>query len=558
MTAAVAVLENAIGFQMDLPTEIDLPLTVRDPETVLELWRRPEGDPRNGFALSALRLGVLALRQASGAIDGATVRHEGERLVASIRELLAERANTLTENLSSSLKQYFDPNSGQLPQRLDRLLKRDGELESLLGRHLGNNGSTLAQTLATYVGENSALLKVLSPDQSQGIVAALTEVISTALEQQRDHVLRQFSLDEDDSALSRLVQKVLDANGSFRADLSKDLTKLCGEFSLDNENGALARLVRQVDRAQRSIVEQFSSDNENSALRRMSKLLESTNSSIHNSLTLDDEKSPLSRLRRELMQVLGQQGEVNKSFQTEVRATLEAMKARREEAAQSTRHGAEFQDAVGDVLRVEAERLGDVFEDVGNTSGNISRCKVGDHVVTLGPESAAPNVRIVSEAKADKSYDLKSALNEAQQARDNRGAQIALFIFSAKCAPVGLEPLKRIGSDIVCVWDQDDSHTDVYLKAALSVARALAVRQERASEEAEADFDEIESAITKLAKDAASLHEVVTFANTVQSSGRKIAERTEKVREDLEKQIELLQEHVGRLRTAMKVVEAAN
>src|SRR5689334_16027493 len=140
MTAAVAVLENAIGFQMDLPTEIDLPLTVRDPETVLELWRRPEGDPRNGFALSALRLGVLALRQASGAIDGATVRHEGERLVASIRELLAERANTLTENLSSSLKQYFDPNSGQLPQRLDRLLKRDGELESLLGRHLGNNG----------------------------------------------------------------------------------------------------------------------------------------------------------------------------------------------------------------------------------------------------------------------------------------------------------------------------------------------------------------------------------------------------------------------------------
>lgn len=556
MTATT--LDNTIGFHTDLPAEIDLSLTVCDPETVMELWRRPEGHPRDGFALSALRLGVLALRQASGAVDGATVRQEGERLVASIRELLAERANQMTENLTASLKQYFDPNDGQLPQRLDRLIKRDGELESLLSRHVGNDGSTLAQTLAEHVGENSALLKVLSPDQSQGIIAAMTEVISTALEQQREHVLRQFSLDEDDSALSRLIEKLVDANGNFRADLAKDLTKLCGEFSLDNENGALARLVRQVDRAQRSIVEQFSIDNENSALRRMSKLLETTNASIQNSLTLDDEKSPLSRLRRELMQVLTQQGDSNKSFQTEVRATLEAMKARREEAAQSTRHGGEFQDAVGEVLRAEAERFGDIFEDVGNTSGSISRCKVGDHVVTLGPESAAPDVRIVCEAKANKSYDLKSALAEAQTARDNRGAQIALFVFSTNCAPAGLEPLKRLGSDIVVVWDQDDPATDIYLKAALSVARALAVRQERATAEAEADFDEIEAAVTKIAKDAAALQEVVTFANTVQSSGRKIAERTEKVREDLEKQIDLLQEHVGRLRSAVKAAQAAN
>src|SRR5438876_2480226 len=123
-----AVCENTIGFPMDLPREIEIALTVRDPETVVELWRRGEGEPRETFALSALRLGVLALRQAAGAVDTATVRQEGERLVSSVRELLTERSNQMMERLATSLKQYFDPTDGQLPQRLDRLVKRDGEL----------------------------------------------------------------------------------------------------------------------------------------------------------------------------------------------------------------------------------------------------------------------------------------------------------------------------------------------------------------------------------------------------------------------------------------------
>src|SRR5438093_13140208 len=190
-----AACENTIGFPMDLPRELELALTVRDPETVVELWRRADGEPRDTFALSALRLGVLALRQAAGAVDSATVRHEGERLVSAVRELLTERSNQMMERLASSLKQYFDPTDGQLPQRLDRLVKRDGELETVLARHIGDNGSTLARTLAQHVGESSPLIKMLSPDQADGVIAALTETIQQALGQQRDHVLQQFSLD---------------------------------------------------------------------------------------------------------------------------------------------------------------------------------------------------------------------------------------------------------------------------------------------------------------------------------------------------------------------------
>lgn len=555
MTAAVC--DQKIGFPMTVPTEIDLALTVRDPETVLELWRREKGEKRDTFALSALKLGVMALRQATGAIDTSTVRNEGERLVSSMRDLLSERSNQMMDRISDSLKQYFDPADGQLPQRFDRLLKRDGELDAILARHIGDNGSILARTLAQHVGEASPLLKMLSPSQSDGVIAALTEVIETALGQQRDQVLQQFSLDQEDSALSRLLRQMVDANGNFRKELSDDVTRLCSEFSLDNDDGVLARLVRQVDRAQKSIVEQFSNDNENSALRKMSKLLESTNASISASLTLDDDKSPLSRLRRELVNVLSAQNEANQTFQTEVRSALESMKARREEADRSTRHGGDFQDAVGMIVSADTQRMGDIFADVGDTSGRISRCKVGDHLITLGPESAAPNASIICEAKADRSYDLKAALAELQTARENRCAQIGIFVFSAATAPEGLEPLKRFGSDIVVVWNQDDPTTDILLKCALSLARALAVREARASAEAVANFDQIDAAVVKLGRDAVALNEVTTWANTVQSSGKKIADRVEKVRDDLGKQIELLQDHLGRLKETMQPSSAA-
>lgn len=535
-----------------IPAEMRLVLHLRDAEIIGEVCRREEGEPRQNYALSALRLGVLALRQAAGVVDGATVRHEGERLVASIRELLLERSTQLMQQLAGSLKQYFDPSDGQLPQRLDRLLKRDGELESLLSRHLGDDGSTLAKTLAQHVGESSPLMKVIAPDQAGGVIAALTETIQLALDQQREHVLGQFSLDDENSALSHLVKQIGDANGKFRTDLSGDIEKLCGEFSLDNEEGALARLVRQVERAQKSIADQFSNDNENSALRKMSKLLESTNAAVKASLTLDDDKSPLSRLRNELLKVLNGQTEINRTFQTEVRETLAAMRARREESERSTRHGGDFQNAVGEVVQADAQRHCDIFVEVGDTAGKISRCKVGDHVVTLGSDSAAAGANIVCEAKADQSVDLRAALAEIKVARENRSAQVGVFVFSAAIAPAGLDPLKRYDNDLVVIWDQDDPATDIYLKCAMSVARAIAVRQAKASAEAAANFDELDASVRKITDDAAALNEVITWGNTVQNSGKKIVDRVAKIRDDLENQAEMLRDHVGRLKGTTK------
>ncbi len=202
---------NATSLPVPVPANhnaqpIHLELDVTDPEVAHELVQRTEGRERDEYARGALRLGVLALRQASGALDAQTIQREGERLLGSVRELLVERTGHVTDGVTKLLGNYFDPESGSLPQRLERLTKRDGELETMLAKHLDGERSVLAQTLAQHVGTQSPLFKLLSPEQSDGLVSTLARTIDRALKAQSEQVLGQFSLDRPDSALKRLLE----------------------------------------------------------------------------------------------------------------------------------------------------------------------------------------------------------------------------------------------------------------------------------------------------------------------------------------------------------------
>lgn len=53
-----------------LPFALPLELNVTDPELISELLAHPEGKPRDDYALCALRVGLLALKQARGQVDG--------------------------------------------------------------------------------------------------------------------------------------------------------------------------------------------------------------------------------------------------------------------------------------------------------------------------------------------------------------------------------------------------------------------------------------------------------------------------------------------------------
>jgi len=302
----LTVSAPANGFPVPPQAVLELHLHVIDPEVIAELEKNPAGSDRERFALSALRLGVLALRQARGELDASVVREAGQKILHDLESLLKDEGSKLTGNLAVALKQYFDKDSGELPRRLESLLKQDGEFERFLRQHLGPDTSTLAQTLNHHL---QPILRLLDPQEAQGVQARIQQLLDKAIQEQRNQVLREFSLDSNDSALARLLHKVTDENGKLTKDVRGLVDELAEEFSLDKEDSALSRLVKKVEDAQ---------------------------GLIGKSLTLDDENSPLSRLKRELQVTIDGLTKSNSDFQAKVLEALAKLQAQRETAAKST------------------------------------------------------------------------------------------------------------------------------------------------------------------------------------------------------------------------------
>src|SRR5262245_33814433 len=469
-------------------TPLYLNLVVSDAEVAEALLEHEEGRPRGQFAQTALKVGVLALRAARGTVDAAAVRGESERLLALLGERLEKHRELVDSIVGRTLANYFDPRSGHFSDRVARLVAEDGELAGVIQRKVSDASRGIDEILATHLGENSPLLSMLAPGEGNQLVASIRASIDNTLKAQSDAVLAQFSLDNEQGALRRLLGELTARHGDLQKALAEQVEAVVDEFSLDNEDGALSRLVGQVQKAQQQISSEFSLDNQASGLSRLARLV----------------NDHYETQRRQAQ-----------GFQDRVLQILERIDARRAEQARSTTHGRVFEEAVGEALRRLAQPAGDVFESVSNSAGNIPRSKKGDFVITLSSDSAAPGARIVVEAKEDASYRLSSTLDEAEAARSNRGAGICLFVHSKRTAPAGLDALARYGHTLVVVWDADDELTDVVLSAALACAKALSVRAGRRSTVEAVSMQKIDAAIAAITKQVEGFDEIRTHATTV-------------------------------------------
>ncbi|HEV3137775.1 MAG TPA: hypothetical protein VGZ26_07715 [Pirellulales bacterium] len=506
---------------VDVPDSLNLQLTVEDRDTIDDLLAYPAGDERDQFALNALRIGVLALRQTRGRVDADLIQRETQRMLNGLAGQLSAHAVQMQDKLAASLKEYFDPQSGRLHERVQQLIKQDGELEQVLRRQIGAEDSELCKTLLGHFGQQSPLMKLLNPSESEGLLMALRQTVESQLTAQRDHVLKEFSLDNKEGALARMIGELTTSHGQLTDALQKKIDMVVGEFSLDKEDSALNRLVRNVDRAQSTITREFS---------------------------LDDDDSSLARLKRELLGVLEKHTKANSEFQEEVKVALGKMVARREEAQRSTQHGLVFEDAVCQYLEYHSQQTGDIATRSGATTGLIKNCKVGDCILELGPDSAAPSAKVVVEAKERASCTLAEARAEIETARKNRDAQVGLFIFSKTTAPDGADEVHRIGHDVFVVWDPEDATTNLHLKIGLTLARALCIRVEQHSQSQEADYEAITKAILEIEKQSQFLGEITASAETIKSGADKVLERVRKTRSSLERQVEILQARIGDLK----------
>jgi hypothetical protein len=494
------------------PHALELRLRVRDPELLEELSAYPGPRDREAFALEALRIGVLSLRTARGQIDAQTVRGEVERLLRELEKGLAQHQDTLQLQLGTALREYFDPRSGRFAERVEALVREDGELAGVIRRHVEGADSPLGRTLSGHLGAESPLMRALDPHNTEGLIPGIGQLVGDALASQRERILKEFSLDNREGSLARLVAELTQSHGKLTDALQERIEDVVREFSLDEEDSALSRLVQRVERAQQQITDEF---------------------------TLDSETSALARLRRELLAISEKQSETIRNLEERVRTELAVLTAQRERDRRSPEHGHTFEAALLAELQRAAQEAGDVFHDTSNRTGQYRHRKVGDAVIELGPEHRAAGARIVVEAKEEAGYSLAQAREEIELARKNRQAEIGIFVFSARTAPAGQRRFERVGSDLFVVWDREESTSDVYLDAALSVARTLCVRR-HAQHAADVDFGELDRALRDVEKQIEGLDEIRSSAETIESGSAKILKRVGLMRDRLGRAVETL------------------
>lgn len=546
--AASAIIEDlgkkppvAVAASIVSEDSLVLNLVIDDPEVSTELRRRAEGHARNTFAVSALRIGILALRQAQGNVDAEVLRNEGQRLIAELSRELALGVQQIDSKIAGSLKLYFDPQSGHFTERVERLVRKDGDLETVLRQQIGDGESSeLARALARRIGETSPLMRRLDPQDAAGIARSMRTSVKEVLDSEQNRILGEFSLDNESGALTRVVAQLGLTNDKLQGNIEKQIKAAVREFSLDDENSALSRLVKKVEEAKDRITDEFSVDNQDSAINKLNLVLAETRQSIDENLTLDNEQSALARLRKQLTDVLDDIQTKNQRFQEDVSGKLASLVTRHQEEMRSTTHGISFEDEFCAFLQREAQRAGDVFTASGSKPGAIPRCKTGDAVIQIGTEAAAAGERIVFEAKSSKKYSLADARQEIEEARKNRSASVGVFVFAKDTAPQGLQPFTRIDHDLFVIWDTADPSTDIYLSAAVSVAKALLFRQKVTETQSEGDLQGIELAVNILEKQLKGLEDMETWTSTIQSNGGKIAKEIVKIRETAKVQIEQL------------------
>jgi hypothetical protein len=510
------VLQEPLFRIGDLPSAINLELCVEDRDVIAELEKYEDGPEREQFALEALKIGVLALRRASSALDGEFIQRETTRLLDSLRRQLDDHARVAHDRLNQSLKDYFDPADGRFSERVRCLTAADGDLAKLLASLMDGDDSRLSKTLLAHVGANSPLMKHLSPDQSQGLLAVLKTSVENQLTHQRDKLLKEFSLDNGDGALCRLVKELTAKHGDLSKDLQSKIDVVVKEFSLDEENSALSRLVQNVDRAQRTITSEFSLDNERSALRR---------------------------LKTELTTILEAHVKTNAEFQEEVKVALGKLVTRREEELRSTRHGGTFQNAVYEYISQYAHQRGDIAEDVSETTGLMKGRKFGDALIELGSDCAASGAKIVIEAKEEAKYSFSEARQEIVNARKNRDAQQGIFVFSRRTAPA-MDALVRHGCDVFVVWDAENPSTDICLQAALEISRALCVRRSQTAKLLAIDFEPMDRSLLAIEKGIPNLEKIQGCASSIQKNAGEILDRVRIDQAELAKNLAVLRQSI--------------
>ena len=212
---------------------------------------------------------------------------------------------------------------------------------------------------------------------------------------------------------------------------------------------------------------------------------------IREQLNPDREGSPLHTLRAYLDRTLA-----------EIRDTLNARAAVREEAARGTQKGREFEEWCEAGLSQAARPHSDLVEKTGDVAGRAGKSKKGDFVATLdGGSNGGEARKIVFEMKDVGRIGPAAIKSELKEAMDNRGAAYGVLIARSRSSlhdSIGWFN-EYDGNKLVCAVEDGDGNAALdggMIQVAYKWARA------RAGDARETEVGEVDAAlIEKKAKE---------------------------------------------------------
>lgn len=491
------------------PTTVEASITDSRPEIVTTLLPLTDAQ-RRGFVTDAWTIGLRAIMNAHRNAEEARLADVGKTILNDVDRELQGYVTRQRDLLVEILKRYFDPNDGQVAIRIEGFLKDGGDLTRAMEKYLAPEHGALARTLARELGENSPLLKRLSPTDNEGIVHVIETRISLALEQNQSSMAKALDPLHEDGAVARFLATLRHDLEQADSDRTKQLAAVVKALDANDEASLLSRLMRETQGARLAFVKAMNPDEPGSPLAVLKSSLETL----------------LEKHAKSQAEVMAGLEERQQKLDLYIRESVARLDERRRGEARSARGGATFQDAVLRFMQRTVQGAPLVVDNVGDVVGALSGRKVGDHVLRFNGESLFAGSALVVEAKHDASYTVTKALAELEVARSNRSAQVGLFVMARSHAPVGFPEMARYGCDILVTWDADDDSTGPYLHAAVILGLALASRQHRPADEGNVEaLADIEHRINQELRRHETMHKL---AESIRKDAEKLSEELRK------------------------------
>lgn len=419
------------------------------------------------LALDAWSIGLRALRNAHAQAQEARLADVGSALLADVDRQLKAHVEEQQRTIASVLAKYFDPNDGQVSQRLQAFVADEGALAQILERHLGPQNSVLAETLAWQVGERSELFRRLSPTESDGLVKVLERQLREVMDQGHGELVKALDPLAEDGAVARFLRSLREELKSADEDRASQLAKAMAALDANDENSLLSRLVRETARARQALLHAVNPDAPDSPMAA----LKTTLTAVVNEHAASQQE------------LLKEQRERQEKLEKEIREALARLETRRSEDKRGPRGGLDFEEAVIDFVAAAVSGAPCIVEATGTTAGLRIRSKKGDAVVRFTAESAFDGAAVVFEAKQDGAFTIQRALAELDEARANRSAVAGVFVMAQSHAPSTFPRLARFGQNVLVTWDECDPATDPYLHAAILLGLGLVTRVQAVGDE---------------------------------------------------------------------------